>query len=241
MTKELDTFDWFTRRDTTHLRPLIKEYISNMHPAAATETRRDRQMRMLRQMDSLCLTCSMCDLGLVPATKNGISRDPHVFSNLNPSPFMIVGQNPGWDETEQKQPFVGAAGKKFDKEITKHGLSRNDFYIGNSVRCFTAGNARPTAKHKERCEPFLQIELNILRPKLVITLGAVAFSQFCPQAIYAECLKKITKSEGYGVPVFAIYHPSPLNLSDSSREEAFDDQIKVLCQLIKALRVGASS
>ncbi len=200
------------------------------------ETPYDRKLRMLRQLSTACVACSMCELGLKEAIKGDIARDPHVFSNMNPTRYMVVGQNPGWNELEKREPFVGAAGGNFDKEISKHGLSRDDFYICNTVRCFTQGNSRPTDKHKKRCEPFLQIEINLIKPRLVIALGAVAFSQLCPEAEFSGGLKKITKSSLYNVPVFAIYHPSPINFRDGSRRELFASQIKVMCALVKELK-----
>lgn len=233
--QELLDFDWFNFESTAPKEPFKPKFISIMN-ITSDETPYDRKLRMLRELSTTCLACSMCSLGLKPATKNNESRDPHVFSNLNPTRFMVVGQNPGWNEVKERQPFVGAAGKNFDKEVAKHGLARDDFYVCNTVRCFTAGNAKPTLKNKQRCEPFLQMEINLIKPLLVITLGEVAFSQFCPNATYTDCLKKITKSERYGVNVFAIYHPSPLNFRDSSRKEMFEGQVKTMCKLIKALK-----
>lgn len=231
--EELEEFDWF--KNTTSKESYKPKHVSIMG-LKEEEAPYDRKLRMLEQVSASCTACSMCELGLKPAEKNNELRDPHVFSNLNPTRFMVVGQNPGWNEVKKRTPFIGAAGNNFDKAIEKHDLFRDDFYICNTVRCFTAGNSKPTLKHKRRCEPFLQIEINLIKPLLVITLGEVAFSQFCPDATYNESLKGITKSERYNVPVFAIYHPSPLNFRDSARKEAFEDQIKTMCKLIKALK-----
>lgn len=230
---EFNKIDWFNFKSTMSKKPELK-YISIM--GLKEEKPYDRKLRMLEQAANTCIACSMCELGLQPAEKNHELRDPHVFSNLNPTRFMVIGQNPGWNEVKQRQPFIGSAGKNFDNEISKHGLSRNDFYVTNAVKCFTPSNSKPSLKHKKRCEPFLQMEINIIKPLLVITLGEVAFSQFCPDSVYNESLKIITSSERYNVPVFAIYHPSPLNFRDSSRKELFEDQVKIMCKLVKALK-----
>ncbi len=140
----------------------------------------DRKLAMLEHVRLACSVCTMCELGLKDATRNGVDRNPHVFSNMRPHRFMIIGQNPGWDELAVNEPFVGAAGKNFDIEIEKHGLSRNDFYICNAVRCFTTDNQRPNSKHIERCDVFLRIEINLIKPKLLVALGSVAFEQLCP-------------------------------------------------------------
>jgi DNA polymerase len=204
------------------------------HIAGENISVEERKRRMLLNLSRTCLACSMCELGLECAEKNGLFRDPHVLSNMQISKFMVVGQNPGWDELKAREPFVGAAGNNFDTEIAKHGLSRKYFYICNTVRCWTKGNARPEHRHIERCEPFLKIEIGLLKPRLIITLGAVAFSQLCPGAIFGESLKKLTPSK-YGVKVFPIYHPSPVNFRDGSRRSAFEDQIRVMCALVKKI------
>jgi DNA polymerase len=178
----------------------------------------------------------MCELGLQGAEKNLEVRDPHVFSNMNPSRFLVVGQNPGWDELKQHEPFVGAAGKNFDAEIAKHGLDRKSFYISNTVRCHTKDNQKPTPRHMDRCEPFLRMEIGLLKPKLVITLGAVAFAQFCPNNEYSKSLKTIIKSEKFDVPVFAVYHPSPMNFRDEHRKIEFAKQVHILCTLLKRIK-----
>lgn len=196
----------------------------------------DRKLRMLRQLSRACIACSMCELGMKCAEKNNTIRDPHVFSNMKPHRFMVIGQNPGWDELAAGEPFVGVAGKNFDDEITKHGISRNDFYICNTVRCWTKGNERPTQRHINRCEPFLRIEINLIKPKLIIALGAVAFSQLCPDATFSKSLKTLIPSK-YDVKVFPIYHPSPVNFRDGSRKTAFEEQIEVMCRLVKAAQI----
>lgn len=210
----------------------MPEFVNVAGEKISTE---ERKLRMLLQLSRTCLACSMCELGINCADKNDTFRDPHVFSNMQVSKFMVVGQNPGWDELKDRQPFVGAAGNNFDNAIAKHGLTRDDFYICNTVRCWTKGNARPEQRHIDRCEPFLKMEINLLKPKLIIALGSVAFSQLCPNAKFGESLKKLVNSK-YDVKVFPIYHPSPVNFRDASRKTAFDDQISVMCRLIKAIR-----
>jgi uracil-DNA glycosylase family 4 len=228
----LENFDWFNFKSTAPEKAFVPEFDQVAGEKISVE---ERKLRMLRNLSRACLACSMCELGLKSAEKNGTLRDPHVLSNMKVSKFMVVGQNPGWDELKVREPFVGAAGANFDAEIAKHGLSREDFYICNTVRCWTKGNTRPEHRHIERCEPFLRMEINLLKPKVIVALGAVAFSQLCPDATFGESLKKLTPSK-YGVKVFPIYHPSPVNFRDGSRRTAFEDQIRVMCGLVKAVR-----
>ena len=230
---ELDGFDWFGYQSTAPKEAFVPNHISVIN--AGAETSEQCKLRMLRQLSLTCTACSMCELGLKGAERNDEVRDPHVFSNMNPSRFMVVGQNPGWNELKQQEPFVGAAGKNFDTEIQKHGLDRSYFYISNTVRCHTKDNQKPTQRHMDRCEPFLRMEIGLLKPKLVITLGAVAFAQLCPDSVYSKSLRTIVKSQKFGVPVLAVYHPSPMNFRGEHRKQAFEKQIQLLCALVKRL------
>lgn len=232
---ELEAFDWFGHKGPTE--PLFKpEILSIMQlkdPSA--ETPYDRKLRMLRQLSLTCTACSMCELGQKEAIKDNIARDPHVFSNMNPTRLMILSDNPGWDELEKGSPFVGAAGKNFDTALQTYGLTRSSFYITNAVKCYTKDNAKPDNDHQSKCKPFLDMEINLIKPKLIITLGASAFELMCPGLNYGENLCKIVKSTQFDKPVLPVYHPSPLNLSNSGRRTEFYRQIKILCGLVNKM------
>jgi len=191
----------------------------------------DDRITMLRSLRDTCKDCIMCHLG-----RKHYGYDQHVFSTMTPSKYMIVGQNPGVNECHQDEPFVGQAGINFNREIEKNGLERKDFYITNICKCYTENNAKPEYDSIQKCHPFLQMELAILNPDFLITLGAISFNHFCPDAIYAKALGKLTHSELAGKKIFAIYHPSPRNLADKVRKEAFSRQVSLLCRLIVGLR-----
>jgi DNA polymerase len=193
----------------------------------------DERMTMLRSLRDTCKDCVMCELGRGMKAVRGTRIDPHVFSNMKPSKFMVIGQNPGFNECRQDEPFVGDAGANFNKEIEKHGLNRNDFYITNTLKCLTPDNRSPNLEEIIRCHPFLLMELTILNPRFIITLGAVSFKYFCPKAIYSKALGNFTHSEKINKKVFAIYHPSPRNLAMESRKTQYERQIELLCKLIK--------
>jgi DNA polymerase len=175
----------------------------------------------------------MCSLGRKLKVVQGESIDPHVFGTMNFSKFMVIGQNPGFNECKQDEPFVGQAGENFNKEIIKYGLSRKDFYITNIVKCHTDDNAKPSLEEIDRCSLFLRMEIQILTPAFVVTLGAPAFSYLCPNAIYNKALGKITHSDVINKKVYAILHPSPRNLAIESRMASFEHQIMLLGKMIK--------
>jgi DNA polymerase len=192
----------------------------------------DKRMVMLRALRDTCKDCVMCELGRNFKAVHGQRIDPHVFSTMSPSRFLVVGQNPGFNECVKDEPFVGDAGKNFDNEVAKHGLTRKDFYITNIVKCHTDNNAAPSTETVRRCQLFLHMELHIMAPKFIVTLGAVSFGHFCPQAVYQKALGKMTYSDVIDKKVFAIYHPSPRNLSVESRRTAFEKQVGMLCKLV---------
>lgn len=194
-------------------------------------------MRTLSPLRDTCKDCTMCRLGLgKPVGRSGIPvQDQHVFSNMIPSEIMVVGQNPGFDECQNDEPFVGDAGQNFSQEIGKYGVSREDFYITNVVKCSTENNKRAQQDEIDACEPFLRMEVRLLRPKLVLTLGKVAFEAFCPHIAYSEGLGKISTSMKYGVKVFAAYHPSPVNLKNPEIKAAYEKQIALVCALSRKL------
>lgn len=236
---ELEAFDWINHKSSG--KPLFPGQPISMFQAGS-ETTQDRQLRMLYQVKLACTACSMCELGLNGASSDGkLYRDPHVFSTMTPSKFMVVGQNPGWNEVCQGEPFVGQAGKNFSDELKKHNLSRADFYISNAVKCYTSSNQRPELRNVERCRPFLEIEINVLRPCFIVALGAVAFNSLCGDKSFSDHLGKLVRADkfstgGYTANVIPIYHPSPLNMADKDRKAGFEHQIKIVAGLVMALR-----
>lgn len=200
------------------------------------ETWEERTLRMLRPLSDTCRSCSMCELGRSMATDDHpttiMELDPHVFSNMNPSRWVIVGQNPGKNECLKGEPFVGQSGEFFNKVIKKCGLPRDKFYITNAVKCKTPKNEYPSNKHKDRCEPFLRMEFHLLQPILVITLGRLAFDILCPELVMRDWLGKVATSSKFGVKVYPVYHPSPMNMSNRDRKKKFVEDIYRLQKLI---------
>jgi len=211
--------------------------ITELYNTRAKQSWKDRRLDMLCQLHDLCITCSMCPLGEKPCEEKDTVFDPHVFSNMKPSKWMVVGQWPKYYDCLLHEPFIGDSGKNFEYQLKVNRMSRDDFYICNLVRCHTIGNASPTFEHKKTCSPFLRMEIEILRPKLVITLGAVALSAFRPDVSIGDVVGKIIRSDIYGVKVFPIYHPSPRNLISKERSDSFKKCMRLLCKLIKQTKV----
>lgn len=230
---DIHTFNWETGPNHPYIpREIITAWDVSMMKGSETDT--ERKIRMLKQLHNTCMACTMCELGRKDAEKGGICRDPHVLSSMTPNKIFICGQNPGYEELKAGAPFIGASGKNFDNELNKHHIDRSSFYITNIVRCFTADNTKPSQQCIEKCKPFILMEIGLLNPKLIVTLGAVSFKCLCPNEKYNESLGHITTSI-YGVKVMAILHPSPLNLMIPERKAMFEKQIAMLCGLVKRI------
>jgi len=195
----------------------------------------EKTTKMLPELKKLCDNCLLCGIGRVKARDQ---EDPHVLSNLNPSRYMLIAQNPGWNEVLLDSPLVGQSGQTLNEELEKNGLNRSKFYIGNVVRCFTENNRIPTKEEIQNCSSYLRFELQILKPRLVVTLGRLAFKAFCPKEDYSPNLGKIVKSRIFTtkqINIFPVYHPSGMNLTIKERRIKFEKDIKMLCALVKKL------
>jgi uracil-DNA glycosylase family 4 len=235
----VEEFDWDTSKLSNKPIPIPRMVgINETYQRIQEMTWEERTQVMLNKTHDFCINCTMCPLGRDKCTEHDTVFDPHVFSTMNPSKWMVVGQNPGYNECLIHQPFVGDAGKAFDNAISRHGVNRKKFYISNILKCHTLKNEKPTFEHVSRCEAILRLEISILQPIFVVTLGQVAFEIMCPNLVYGDSLGKLQKSERFGVKVFPIYHPSPRNLSDADRKKKFLKHIGILCKTVIAWEMG---
>jgi uracil-DNA glycosylase family 4 len=112
--------------------------------------------------------CTRC-----PLHKQG--RKQIVFGVGNPrADIMFVGEAPGADEDQQGEPFVGRAGQLLNNMISAMGISRQDVYIANIIKCRPPGNRTPERDECETCSPFLMRQIQVVKPKIIVALGAVA-------------------------------------------------------------------
>jgi len=122
-------------------------------------------LRVIRGDLGDCTRCPLHKLG----------RKQIVFGVGNPhAELMFVGEGPGADEDEQGEPFVGRAGQLLNNMITAMGLRREDVYIANIVKCRPPQNRTPEREECDTCSPFLMRQIAVVRPKIVVALGAVA-------------------------------------------------------------------
>jgi uracil-DNA glycosylase family 4 len=130
--------------------------------------------------------------------------------NIN-SPIIFVGEGPGEEEDKTGRPFVGRAGKLFDKILESVNLERKNVYIANIVKCRPPKNRVPLPDEVEACSPFLMAQIETINPKVIVPLGATAMKFFLGNDV-----KSITAARGKlydwksGIKIFPMFHPSYL-------------------------------
>ena len=178
-------------------------------------------------------------MGCVKCKNLADSRKNVVFGvgNIN-ADLLFVGEAPGADEDAQGEPFVGAAGLLLTKIIQTMGLSRETVYIANILKCrpdmppHTSGNRKPTPEEMRTCIPYLQEQIDLIRPKVIVGLGATAIEGLLGKAIF------ITKIRGQwntyrGIPLMPTYHPAYLlrNQALAEKRRVWEDMLKVMEKL----------
>src|SRR3954468_14023895 len=155
-------------------------------------------------------------------------RNHIVFGVGNPhAELMFVGEGPGADEDEQGEPFVGRAGQLLNKMIEAMGLKREDVYIANVVKCLPPANRTPERDECETCSPFLYRQIDVIKPKAIVALGAVA----------AKNLLGINDTMGNmrgrwydyrGTQLRVTFHPAYLLRDPRQKGEAWKDLQEVM-------------
>lgn len=144
--------------------------------------------------------------------------------------IMFVGEGPGYDEDQQGLAFVGRAGQLLTKIIEAMGLRREDVFIGNIVKCRPPGNRTPLPDEMQACLPYLKEQIAILKPKVIIALGATAVRGLL------DVTTGITRLRGQwllyeGIDVMPTYHPAYLLRSPAGKKDVWDDMQAVLARL----------
>lgn len=120
--------------------------------------------------------------------------------------IMFVGEGPGFHEDRQGRPFVGAAGQYLEELLASIGLRREDVYISNVVKCRPPQNRDPLPDEIEACRPYLERQIELIQPKMIVTLGRHSMSLFLSEAKISEVHGKPSKMGG--IVYYPIYHPA---------------------------------
>ena len=171
------------------------------------------------------------------------SRTQTVFGVGNPdAEIMFIGEAPGADEDAQGEPFVGRAGQLLTKIIKAMGFAREEVYIANILKCRpdvpagSFGNRAPTPREMQTCRPYLMEQIEIIKPKVIVALGAVAVEGLLGTRAPMRELRGRWNSFN-GTPLMITYHPAYLlrNQSPSEKRKVWEDMMQVLERLDKPI------
>jgi DNA polymerase len=174
-----------------------------------------KESNSLEVLNQNISSCTECPLGL--------TRNQFVFGSGNPNAdLMIIGEAPGADEDEQGLPFVGRAGKLLTKILKAINFEREDVYIANIIKCRPPGNRRPEKAEVDECEPYLKKQIDIIKPKFILSLGLTSVDTLLKKKHKMKDTRgKILSYEG--TKLMVTYHPAALLRNPNWKKDTWED------------------
>ena len=191
--------------------------------AGGTELSREER---LRRLEELVLSCTRCPLH--EGRRNGVPG----IGVLDPE-VMVIGEGPGAEEDRQGIPFVGPAGQYLDKWLAAIEVYRDkNAYIANIVKCRPPNNRDPKPEEAAACMPYLEEQIELIRPKSILTVGRVALRYLIG---VSEGIGRIHGSlyEYKGIPLMPTYHPSGVLRNPEYRRPVWEDLKKLRDQVLR--------
>ena len=194
-------------------------------PPANGTTSLDQKRSELGRLNAAVNGCRACPLGA--------SRG-HAVPGEGPvdAEIMFIGEAPGYYEDQQGRPFVGAAGQFLEQLLGSIGLKRADVFIANVIKCRPPSNRDPLPEEISACASHLGRQLEILRPKLIVTLGRYSMSRFVPGVAISKVHGQARKVGG--VWVLPMYHPAAALHQGNLRRTIEEDFRKIPAYLEQA-------
>ena len=198
-------------------------YTEVVSGSAAVSAGSRASFRSMQEIYAAVAQCSACVLGQT-RTHPVAGEGPEELSRLtNSVEVMVIGEGPGADEDRQGRPFVGRAGQLLDKMLEAIQLSRKtNCYITNVVKCRPPQNRDPAPEERSCCAAFLDAQIRLLRPKMILVMGRIAAQHLL------QTSDGIGKLRGrffdyQGIPLMPTYHPSALLRDESLKRPAWED------------------
>ncbi|MDD4876656.1 MAG: uracil-DNA glycosylase [Dehalococcoidales bacterium] len=139
--------------------------------------------------------------------------------------LLFVGEAPGYHEDQQGRPFVGAAGSYLDKLLASINLNRKQVYIANVIKCRPAKNRDPLPVEIQNCRHWLEKQIKLINPKMIVTLGRYSMAMFFPSKIISKIHGTSQKKDG--IVYFAMYHPAAALHQQRLRTVIEADMLKI--------------
>lgn len=173
----------------------------------------------LDELNSTAQKCKKCPLC---AERNSV-----VFGEGSPNAdIMFIGEGPGYDEDQQGRPFVGKAGSLLTKMIIAMQFSREQVYIANIVKCRPPKNRNPLPEEADTCLPYLQRQIELIQPKVIVVLGAVPLKYLLNKS---GIMRLRGKWDSYNnIKVMPTFHPAYLLRNPGAKREVWSDLQQVM-------------
>lgn len=167
--------------------------------------------------------CTRCDLHL--NTTHGVPGEGPADADI-----MLVGEGPGFNEDKQGRPFVGAAGRFLDELLAIAGLTRSDVYITNVVKHRPPNNRDPMPNELAACRPYLERQISLIQPRVIVTLGRHSLGTFFPGTLISKVHGEVRRKDE--IYFFPMYHPAAALHQERLRQTLIDD-MKKLAEFMK--------
>jgi DNA polymerase len=191
--------------------PIFAAYKVKEEPFPGVETLDD-----LKEALKDCRRCKLCE-----------QRTQVVFGEGNPeAKLMLVGEGPGANEDVTGRPFVGAAGQLLDKILASVAFTRQEVYIANVVKCRPPGNRLPEPSETQTCLPFLLKQMNIIKPGIVLCLGALATQALVDPRARITAMRGLW-SDKAGIRFMPTFHPAALLRDPEKKRPVWEDMKKL--------------
>ena len=171
------------------------------------------------ELEQACSKCNKCKL--CSGRKNVV-----IGTGNKNAKIMFIGEGPGADEDEQGIPFVGKAGQLMNKAFEGVGIKRDEVYIANTVKCRPPQNRNPEKDEAEACREYLESQINLVNPKIIVLLGSVALNNYMGEE-YGITASRGKWFEKDGRKVLPTFHPAAL-LRDEAKKINFWQDLKTI-------------
>jgi len=168
----------------------------------------------LRERVAACTRCALAQ-----------TRTQTVFGVGDPgAAWMVIGEAPGAEEDKRGEPFVGRAGQLLNSMLRAIGLAREQVYIANMLKCRPPNNRDPAAGEMAECSPYLDRQVELVRPKILLVVGRIAAQNLLQTTVPLGRLRLSVHAYGPAkVPVVVTYHPAYLLRAPIDKRKAWDD------------------
>ena len=183
-------------------------------------------IKKIEQIKQEVIKCTKCELS--ETRTNSVPGKGNFKSDV-----IFVGEAPGKNEDEKGEPFIGIAGKKLSNALENAGISRDDIYITNIVKCRPPSNRVPKTNERETCQEYLKQEISIIKPKLICILGNTVFNSILGGSEIMKYRGKIAqKNEQL---YFITIHPAA-TIYNQKLVDVFKEDIKKLFKITRELK-----